>query len=423
MRISKGGANKKLARLAVDGAAESFHWLLDHGFEMTPGHPTLMFGHEAYSTLAPAWGVDTGISVLNAIQPLFKAEIEKGGVTLRLETEVVGLTQNDDRAVTGVLVRNKDRTREEIAGANVVLTTGGYAANEELFPQFSSGFPLFGGMAIEQSQGTGIKIALEAGAELWGTDDFMPTFAGVQSLDEPKTYALATVTTPQVRRPWEIYVTREGRRFVAEDNPSVDEREHALRRLPDLTFWAIYDAVIARDAPPFFVDVDSTHLDDSGSGAVTRPGERFEKAFDVPDLDGFVRADTLKELAEITGIDAVGLSSSVDEYNAAVASGSDPLGRTHMPRALATPLITPFGIMASPLSVLRGWPLTNSSVSLRKDGKPVPNLYAAGEILGKSLLSGRSFVGGMSLLPAITFARIIGQSSLQWAGVKQTAAE
>ena len=278
-------------------------------------------------------------------------------------------------------------------------------------------------MAIEQSQGTGIKIALEAGAELWGTDDFMPTFAGVQSLDEPKTYALATVTTPQVRRPWEIYVTRAGRRFVAEDNPSVDEREHALRRLPDLTFWAIYDAVIARDAPPFFVDVDSTHLDDSGSGAVTRPGERFEKAFDVPDLDGFVRADTLKELAEITGIDAVGLSSSVDEYNAAVASGSDPLGRTHMPRALATPPY--YAVRHHGIAVVSfaGLAIDEQLRVLAKDGKPVPNLYAAGEILGKSLLSGRSFVGGMSLLPAITFARIIGQSSLQWAGVKQTAAE
>ena len=229
-------------------------------------------------------------------------------------------------------------------------------------------------------------------------NDFMPTFAGVQSLDEPKTYALATVTTPQVRRPWEIYVTREGRRFVAEDNPSVDEREHALRRLPDLTFWAIYDAVIARDAPPFFVDVDSTHLDDSGSGAVTRPGERFEKAFDVPDLDGFVRADTLKELAEITGIDAVGLSSSVDEYNAAVASGSDPLGRTHMPRALATPPY--YAVRHHGIAVVSfaGLAIDEQLRVLAKDGKPVPNLYAAGEILGKSLLSGRSFVGGIELV-------------------------
>jgi len=423
MRISKGGANPKLARLAVDGAAESLHWLLDHGFEMTPGHPVLMFGHEAYSTPRTYWGVETGISILNAIQPLFEARINEGGVTLRLETEVVGLAQNDDKAVTGIFVRNKDGTREEISGANVVLTTGGYAANEELFPQYSDGFPLFGGMAIEQSQGTGIEIALAAGAELWGTDSFMPTFAGIQSVDDPKKFALATLTTPQLRQPWEIYVTREGRRFVAEDNPSVDDREHALRKIPDLTFWAVYDAAIAREAPPFLVDVDAAHLDDSGTGAVTRPGEGFEKAFDDPDLEGFVRADTLQELAKVTGIDDAGLLASVKEYNAAVASGSDPLGRTHLPRALASPPY--FAIRHHGISVVSfaGLAIDEQLRVLAKDSKPIPNLYAAGEILGKSLLSGRSFVGGMSLLPSITFARIIGQSSLQWAGMKRTAAE
>ncbi len=423
IRISKGGANPKLARLAVDGAAESLHWLLDHGFEMTRGHPTLTFGHEAYSIPRTCWGVETGNSVLKVIRPQFEAEIDKGGVTLMLETEVVGLAQNDSKAVTGVHVRNKDGTREEISGANVVLTTGGYAANKELFPEYSGGFPLFGGMAIEQSQGTGIKIALEAGAELWGTDSFMPTFAGIQSLDDPEKFALATVTTPQLRQPWEIYVTRKGRRFVAEDNSSVDERELALRRIPDLTFWAVYDAAIAAEAPAFFVDVDSAHLDDSGTGAVTRPGEGFEKAFDDPGLDGYVRAGTLEELAEITGIDAAGLRAGVDEYNAAVAGGSDPLGRKHLPHDIATPPY--YAVRHHGIAVVSfaGLAVDEQLRVLAKGAKPIPNLYAAGEILGKSLLSGRSFVGGMSLLPAITFARIIGQSSLQWAGAKQTAAE
>ena len=45
----------------------------------------------------------------------------------------------------------------------------------------------------------------------------------------------------------------------------------------------------------------------------------------------------------------------------------------------------------------------------RKDGPSVPNLFAAGEVLGKGNLSGHAYVGGMSLTPALTFGRMISQ--------------
>jgi fumarate reductase flavoprotein subunit len=49
---------------------------------------------------------------------------------------------------------------------------------------------------------------------------------------------------------------------------------------------------------------------------------------------------------------------------------------------------------------------------LGADGKPIPNLYAAGEVLGFTRLSGAAFVGGMSLTPAMTLGRLLGQSLL-----------
>ncbi|MYE48835.1 MAG: FAD-binding protein [Gammaproteobacteria bacterium] len=51
---------------------------------------------------------------------------------------------------------------------------------------------------------------------------------------------------------------------------------------------------------------------------------------------------------------------------------------------------------------------------LREDGSAIPNLYAAGEALGFSKLSGNAFVGGMSLTPAITFGRLLGRDILRW---------
>jgi fumarate reductase flavoprotein subunit len=45
---------------------------------------------------------------------------------------------------------------------------------------------------------------------------------------------------------------------------------------------------------------------------------------------------------------------------------------------------------------------------LDRAGAPIPNLYAAGEILGLGATSGNAFVGGMSVTPAMTFGRILG---------------
>ena len=45
-------------------------------------------------------------------------------------------------------------------------------------------------------------------------------------------------------------------------------------------------------------------------------------------------------------------------------------------------------------------------------GRPVGNLYAADEILGFARTSGNAYVGGLSLTPALTFGRILGEHIL-----------
>ena len=47
-------------------------------------------------------------------------------------------------------------------------------------------------------------------------------------------------------------------------------------------------------------------------------------------------------------------------------------------------------------------------------GAPIPGLFAAGEILGRELLSGNAFVGGMSITPALAFGRRLGETQLTW---------
>ena len=48
------------------------------------------------------------------------------------------------------------------------------------------------------------------------------------------------------------------------------------------------------------------------------------------------------------------------------------------------------------------------------NGRPIRNLSAAGEVLGFGRTSGDAFVGGLSLTPALTFGRLLGDSLLDW---------
>ena len=46
---------------------------------------------------------------------------------------------------------------------------------------------------------------------------------------------------------------------------------------------------------------------------------------------------------------------------------------------------------------------------VRQDGGPIAGLYAAGELLGTAQLMGSAFCGGMNVMPALTYGRLLGQ--------------
>jgi fumarate reductase flavoprotein subunit len=45
----------------------------------------------------------------------------------------------------------------------------------------------------------------------------------------------------------------------------------------------------------------------------------------------------------------------------------------------------------------------------RADGSPVPNLYAAGEVLGMGQVNGKSMPGGTAVMTALAFGRLLGR--------------
>ena len=395
IRISNGNATHAFARLAADNSADTLHWLLDLGWTPMAEHP-VKFGHNPYSQPRTYWGVNAGHDLMAAVEPEFRRAIESGRVTLRLNTPVVELVQDKAGVVTGVVAREAGKADETITAPNVVLATGGYGASKALFPLFTNGLPGFG-WANPTSNGSGHVLALRAGGEVKRQDYFLPRWAGVENPHDPARAERYTEMAPTRRPPWEICVDRHGRRFVAEDRISPDERERALLTVPDLTFWVVYDARIRRESPPLF----------------DRPPE--------PGLDhwlgrhpSFCMGDSLDAVAKSAGIDSAGLAQTVADYNASVLSGRDAFGRTHMPLPIVEAPFYAIKHHGAGATTIPGiWVDTGMRV-LRADGSVIPGLYAVGEILGMGLHSGDAFVGGMGLMPALTYGRLLGERWLSW---------
>jgi len=206
-RIAKNTVDPTLGRLAVQHASDTFEWLIDIGFKPAPETPLTSMGHEPYRTRRYYWGNNLAVSILEVIRPVHERLVAAGKIDLRLATKMVELLHEGGR-VTGI-VAEKNGVRETFRGQNVVLTTGGYAANPELWKELTPGYPLRS-RCNPYSRGDGIRAARAIGAKVDGGDKLLCSFAGVlDNPNDPLSAMAAVVLAPQRRMPWEIFVNHE----------------------------------------------------------------------------------------------------------------------------------------------------------------------------------------------------------------------
>ena len=395
-RITRGTVDQGVTRLVIDHAAATIDWLTDIGYQPLPDHPVAGQTHEPYRVRRYVWGEEAGISVLRVLEPLLEEHVRAGRVTLQLSTRFERFICDEAGAVTGVEARNGNDELVTYTGRNVVLTTGGYAASETLWRKHTGQWPLRS-LCNPYSRGDGLEAAEAIGVSIERGDQFLCTFAGYLTDPADPKSAWFFPLAPTDRKPWEIYVNAEGRRFVREDHPSIDHLENHLLNEPDTRMFIVYDEGIRQNAPSFFLpEADGTTAD-------RHFGQR----------PGFWTAQTIDDLAAQMGVDSSRLQQTIDGYNEAVDSGHDPeFGRQHLIRPIGKPPF--FAVEAGGVTVVSpgGVAINDNLQVVRGDGMPVPNLYAAGEVCGFARFSGRAFAGGMSLTPALTAGRLLGQKLL-----------
>lgn len=303
---------------------------------------------------------------------LLEADARRRGVDIFLETPAKHILKQDGRVI-GVEAQDADGQKVVLGAKAVVVGTGGYACNPEMFNKFSK-FPI-GESLINVGNpgntGDGLRMMFDAGAvpfESIGTALLFPIMRG------------KTVTSHTNCAGFQPYfwVDATGRRFTNEIcGLNFGNAGDTVASLPGAYYWAIIDG-----AQIEHLVADGNEV---GLGVYVRNHEKLinlptEIAADVEAGVNVFSDQTIEGLAAKIGVPSELLRSEVDEYNAYCDAGHD--ARFHKEaKYLRSVRKGPFyAIKMEPgiMITMGGIKIDDRMRCIDADGNPIPGLYSVG---------------------------------------------
>jgi tricarballylate dehydrogenase len=326
---------------------------------------------------------------------------DRMGVTIKYETGLRELIQDQKGRVTGVRAFGPDGYEDFYAKATV-LACGGFESSPEMRVRYlGAGWESCRVRGTQHNTGDGIQAAMRIGARPHGGwsschavqwDISAPPYGDRVILDnfQKHSYIIG------------IVVNMAGKRFIDE---GADYRNHT---------YAKY-----------------------GKEVMKQPGRAAVQIFDAKTHDNVrdeyrirevtkATADTIEELAEKLDIDVEGLKAEIAAYNAACPQGA--FGTTYNPSILdgvgtqglevpksnwALPIDTgPFHgyvVTCGITFTFGGLKINTEAQVLDLTEKPIPGLYAAGELVGGIFYE--NYPGGTGLLNGSVFGRLAGKNA------------
>jgi succinate dehydrogenase/fumarate reductase flavoprotein subunit len=310
----------------------------------------------------------------------------------------------EDGHVVGLQAEQHGNEMEYRTRLGVVIASGGFEWNRDLWDAFMA-VPWDGPASPPYNEGDGLIMAARAGAKLGNLDK--GTWIHGRYIGEDydgKPYIRMGVFGGA---PGEILVNRAGRRFTNENLNYNDIGRPMTYFDPH-----VYEYV---NHPCFAV------TDDFGRERVTALDAETKEG-----ADGWVEANTLRELAGKLGIDPDGLEQQVEEYNRGAEQSSDPvfhrgekpwevhgLSSVERARGMNRPIIqAPFiGYrVRAAIFGTRGGPVIDENAQIVDwENRPIPGLYGAGNAIAHPFASAYPGGGG-TLGPCVTFGHVAGKS-------------
>lgn len=312
------------------------------------------------------------------LQHFFDERFDTAGVDVRLNTEALELVVDESGAVTGARVSGPDG-EYTITAQKTILAMGGIAQSPDMMAQYAPDWATCLPYTNASCRGDGIRMCVDQlGATVSGNyatgmlgpdlrtgfwSDLGAYFPGWNS----------TV----------MLVNNAGARFMYDgDGYDVYESFNLACQQPNATVYAVFDS-----QNPAVAYIEGSTMD-------TVAPHIFQ-------------ADTLEDVAAAAGVDAAGLTATVEAYNASYDAGEDDAD-FGVPNDAMTPVATgPFYIVElRPFAYASnvGVEVSANLEVLNGSGEVVPNLYAAGEMIWTG--TDMEFLGG-----AIAGGRLAGENA------------
>jgi tricarballylate dehydrogenase len=403
-RVTESRCDPDLTETLVTRSLPTLEWMRTKSVRFAPTYHRQAFKIDGRFKF---WGgltvevVGGGIGLVDSLC----TAAERAGVTIRYEARAVALTQRDGR-ISGVRVRRRDGTTEDLPADAVVLGSGGFQANAAWRTGYlGPGWDLAKVRGTRFNTGDGIQMALDIGARAvgnWsgchavGWDRNAPEFGDRAVGDGFQKHSY----------PFGIMVNALGKRFVDEGadfrNLTYARYGREVLNQPRQFAWQIFDA-----------KVTSLLRDEYRIREVTK-----------------VTADTLEELArKLDGVDPDTLLDTLKRYNEAVRTdipfnpnvkdGRDTEGitprKSNWANRIDTPPFEAYQITCGITFTFGGLAIDPRTANvLSEEGHPIPGLYACGELVGGLFYF--NYPGGSGLTAGAVFGRLAGTGAAAAAG-------
>jgi tricarballylate dehydrogenase len=282
----------------------------------------------------------------------------------------------------------------------VVIACGGFESSAEMRARYlGPNWDLAKVRGTRYNTGLGIKMALDIGAMAYG--HWSGCHAVGWDLNAPPFGDLAVGDGFQKHSyPWGIMVNARGERFVDEGadfrNYTYAKYGSVIHSQPGMFAWQIFDNKIIPSL-----------RDEYRIKRVTK-----------------VRADTLEELVKkLDGVDADACLRELKAYNKAVRTDIPynsaikdgrrteglKIDKTNWAHTLDEPPFEAYGVTCGVTFSFGGLKITNDGAVEDTTGKPIPGLYAAGELVGGIFY--HNYPGGTGLTSGAVFGKIAGDGA------------
>jgi len=385
LRVTDGKTDEEMARFMIRASESAADWMIAQGVKFQPP----LSGTIGLAR-TNAFFLGGGKAMMND----YFRTAQALGVDVVYEAEVETLEISGAR-FEAAIVKHGGATHR-VPARTVVLASGGFESNiewlKEGWGEAAENFLIRG---TPHNTGKMLRAMLDAGAQSIGEVDQCHAIA-IDSRSPKYDGGISTRVDSII---YSVMVNKNAKRFYDEGEDIWPKR------------YAIWGRLIAKEPDQIAYSI----IDQKSIGLF------------MPPLYPGITSETIAGLAEKLVLDPAALEKTIAEFNAAVRPGefkaqtldgcrTDGLTppKSNWARKIDTPPYVAYPVRTGITFTYLGVNVNKQAQVLMQDGKPAPNIWAAGEIMSGNIL-GQGYAAGTGMAIGTVFGRIAGEEAARHA--------